>query len=75
MFKIRLIIKLNSVTYALRARELLKKKNIGSRIQKNPSPEKGEGCGYELVVPNGDAGLVNYLEMNRIPVVEAVKVK
>ena len=73
MFKINLIIKLNSITYAVKARELIKKRNYKAIIRKNPNPKKGEGCGYEITVPGADESLVTYLEMNRIPVIEAVR--
>ena len=39
----KLIIKLNSVTYALKAKEALRKNGISSKISKNPNPKKGEG--------------------------------
>ena len=71
MFEINLIIKLSSVTYALRARELLNSINVKSKVQKNPSPKKGEGCGYMLIVFNPKKDVLRYLEGHKIQIKEA----
>lgn len=65
-------IKLSSVTYALKARELLLRRNVKSKIIKNPSPKKGEGCGYVLSVYNPPFDVKGYLELNNIAVKDAV---
>lgn len=65
-------IKLSSVTYAFKARELLIKRNVKSKIIKNPSPKKGEGCGYVLTVYNPAFDVKSYLELNNIAVKDAV---
>lgn len=71
MFIIKLIIKLSSVTYALKARELLSSHNIKSKIQKNPSPKRGEGCGYVLIVFNPKSDIISLLKSHSIPIKEA----
>ncbi len=65
-------IKLSSVTYALKARELLLRRNVKSKIIKNPSPKKGEGCGYLLTVFNPPFDVKSYLEQSNIAVRDAV---
>lgn len=66
----KMIIKLNSVTYALKAKEVLKKYNISSKISKNPNPKKGEGCGYILSVNNANKNVLKILEMNKVETVD-----
>jgi len=66
VFFINTVIKLSSVTYALKARELLIRRNVKSKIQKNPSPKKGEGCGYMLTVFNPPFDVKAYLKANNI---------
>ena len=67
----KLVIKFNSITYALKAREVLKKYNISSRLTKNPSPKKGEGCGYILSVNNANKNVLKMLEMHKVETVDA----
>lgn len=66
----KLIIKLNSVTYALKAKEVLRKNGISSKISKNPNPKKGEGCGYILSVNNASKNVLRILETNRVETVD-----
>ncbi|MBR0541431.1 MAG: DUF3343 domain-containing protein [Clostridia bacterium] len=66
----KLIIKLNSVTYALKAKEALRKNGISSKIYKNPNPKKGEGCGYILSVNNANKNVLRILETNRVETVD-----
>ncbi len=68
----KLIIKLNSVTYAMKASSLLKNINIKSEILKNPRPKKGEGCGYILKINNASNEALNYLKENGVEIKEAV---
>ena len=65
-------LKLSSVTFALKARELLLRRNVRSQIQKNPSPKKGEGCGYLLTVFNPPFDVKSYLEQSNIIIKDAV---
>lgn len=68
----KLIVKLNSVTYALKANTVLQRKNIKSVVKKNPNPKKGEGCGYLLIVPNAPNNTVEFLKENGVDIKEAV---
>lgn len=68
----KLTIKLNSVTYAMKAGALLRSKNIKSSVIKNPRPKKGEGCGYLLIVNNASEGVLTYLIDNGVEIKEAV---
>ena len=68
----KLSIKLNSVTYAMKASSLLKNRNIKSEIIKNPRPKKGEGCGYVVKINNASEDLLNYLKANGVEIKEAV---
>lgn len=68
----KLTVKLNSVTYAMKAGALLRSKNIKSNVIKNPRPKKGEGCGYLLIVNNASEGVLTYLIDNGVEIKEAV---
>ncbi len=68
----KLILKLNSVTYAMKASSLLKNKNIKSEILKNPRPKKGEGCGYILKINGASGETLEYLKENGVEIKEAV---
>lgn len=46
----RAIFKFNSVTYAIKAKNIAERFGAKTKIQKNPNPKKGEGCGYSLTV-------------------------
>lgn len=70
--KMKLTIKLNSVTYALKANALLRSRNIKSEIKKNPKPRHGEGCGYLLNVRTADESILDYLRENGVEIIEAV---
>ncbi len=39
-----------TVTYALRARDVLRRNNISSRVEKPPKLRSSMGCGYGVVV-------------------------
>ena len=67
-----LIIKLSSVTYALKARDTLKLKGVRSTVEKNPRPKMKEGCSYILYVYNAPKDTISLLESHGIPVTEAV---
>ena len=72
MSEINLILKFNSVTYALKARELLNSINIKSKLTRNPSPKKGEGCGYVLTVFRPKADIKEYLISHNVVIKDAV---
>lgn len=44
------IFKFNSVTYAIKAKNIAERFGAKTKMQKNPNPRKGEGCGYSLIV-------------------------
>lgn len=48
------ILVLSSVTYALEAQEILKKKQIRSALTRSAAIRKVRGCGYGLRVGNAD---------------------
>lgn len=50
---IKAIFKFNSVTYAIKAKNTAERFGAKTKMQKNPNPKKGEGCGYSLFV-SGD---------------------
>ncbi|MBQ5994372.1 MAG: DUF3343 domain-containing protein [Clostridia bacterium] len=68
----KLILKFNSVTYALKAQSVLKRKRIKHKLTKNPEPKKGEGCGYIITVDNADTSLAAYLDGEGIAYKEAI---
>lgn len=62
----KVIFKFNSITYAIKAKNLAERLGAKTRMTKNPSPQKGEGCGYSLTV-FGDAEKVkNAFDMGKI---------
>lgn len=50
----------NSITYAVKGRDLLRKNGFNVRIERNTNPAPGEGCGYRIRV-NGDAEMAERL--------------
>lgn len=67
-----LMIKLSSVTYALKSRDVLKMKGVRSTVEKNPRPKAKEGCSYILYVYNAPKDTVDVLQLHKIPIIEAV---
>lgn len=68
----KLTVKLNSVTYAMKAGALLRSRNIKSSVIKNPRPGKGEGCGYLLIINNASESVLDFLTENGVDIKEAV---
>ncbi len=63
------LIKLSSVTQAMKAKEILKKHGINSKIQRIPA-KKGQGaCGYGLLINNKINEAAEILESNSIKVI------
>lgn len=58
----RIWIRVGSVTYAMKGRDLLQRKGMSVQIERVPARRKGESCGYQLLVPNGNAETVRYLK-------------
>lgn len=66
------IITTGTVTYAIKGRDLLRKKGINAKIERIISGKGGAGCGYSIII-NGDvnetvsilrSGGVKILEIN-----------
>lgn len=49
-----LIFVLSSITYAMKARDILKEKQIGSTLTRSAAIRKVRGCGYGLRVKQDD---------------------
>lgn len=60
------IIKFSSVTYALKAKEIVEHTGGGATLRKNPAPSKNEGCGYSLTVNGNLKVIIDLLNMNKI---------
>lgn len=71
----KLIIKVGSVTFALKAKDILQNRGIKSQIKKTANPSKGEGCGYSVVVPDGTDSVVGILRLSGIEILDTVWVK
>ncbi|MDR2655358.1 MAG: DUF3343 domain-containing protein [Oscillospiraceae bacterium] len=60
-------INLTSVTYAIKAQNLLKKYGIWSSIGKSGKNVKGVGCGYSIFVKDEhSAAAINIIQQNKI---------
>lgn len=55
-----------SITYAIKARDTLKKYNIMSMVERTPMDLKVTSCGYSLYVPNNIDEAMNILRENNI---------
>lgn len=65
-------IKVGSVTYAMKGRDLLQKNGYKAYLTRNPHPEDDEGCGYVIYVNNMDKRCVEILKRNGIAVKETI---
>ncbi|MBE6802565.1 MAG: DUF3343 domain-containing protein [Ruminococcaceae bacterium] len=65
-------IKVTSVTYAMKGRDLLQKNGYKAYLTRNPHPEDDEGCGYVIYVNNLDKKCFEILKRNRIKVTGTV---
>lgn len=45
------LIMFNSVTFAIRSRDLLKRNRIDARLVRTPSHLRNRSCGYSLLIP------------------------
>ncbi len=61
-------IKVGSVTYAMKGRELLQKNGYKAYLTRNPHPEEDEGCGYVIYVNNPDKNCFEILRRNNIKI-------
>ncbi len=55
-----------SITYAIKARDTLKKYNIMSMVERTPMDLKVTSCGYSLYVPNNIDEAMNILREHNI---------
>ena len=62
----RVNIKFSSVTHALRAKEIIEQNGGTVNIRKNPTPKKGEGCGYSITVYGNVDKYINLININKI---------
>ncbi len=63
---------LNSVSSALKSKDLLGKNNIKSSVERTPKNNIARSCGYSLLVYNDIDKAVKILKDNRIPVLGIV---
>ncbi|NMP36636.1 MAG: DUF3343 domain-containing protein [Clostridiales bacterium] len=61
-------IKVGSVTYAMKGRELLAKNGFKVYISRNPKPVKNEGCGYMICVSGNIDVALAILERENVKV-------
>ncbi len=61
-------IKVGSLTYAMKGRDLLQKNGYKAYLTRNPRPETEEGCGYVIYVNNIDKRCFSILNSNGIKV-------
>ena len=65
-------IKVASVTYAMKGREILQKNGYKAYLTRNPHPENDEGCGYVIYVNNMDKTCFNILKNTGVKVLGTV---
>lgn len=58
--------KFNSITYAIKAKNTAERLGCKTRLLKNPSPKKGEGCGYSLTVTGNGEEAKNAFDIGKI---------
>lgn len=61
-------IKVGSLTYAMKGRDLLQKNGYKAYLTRNPNPEAEEGCGYVIYVGNIDKRCFSVLKSAGIKV-------
>lgn len=66
-------IKVGSLTYAMKGRDLLQKNGYKAYLTRNPHPEADEGCGYVIYVSNIDKRCFSVLKSNGIKVLGVVE--
>lgn len=66
------LILLSSVTYAMKARDLLRKQGITAYVERIP-PQSTTGCGYGLSVPRGADAAERVLRENGIKIVGRIE--
>ncbi len=65
-------IKVGSVTYAMKGRDLLQRNGYKAYLTRNPHPQEDDGCGYVIYVNNIDKRCFDILKRNGIKVTGTV---
>lgn len=65
-------IKVTSVTYAMKGRDLLQKNGYKAYLTRNPHPVDDEGCGYVIYVNNLEKRCYEILKRNGIKITGVV---
>ena len=63
------LIMVSSITYAMKARDLLIGNGIGAYIERTPKIERNGGCGYGLYIPKRTGEAENLLRAHGIKIV------
>ena len=61
-------IKVASVTYAMKGRDMLQKNGYKAYLTRNPHPDEDDGCGYVIYVNNMDKRCLDILKNGGIKV-------
>ena len=72
LFMVKKGIKVGSLTYAMKGRDLLQKNGYKAYLTRNPQPEEDEGCGYVIYVSDIDRHCFSVLKSNGIKVLGVV---
>lgn len=67
----QIIIKVGSVTYAMKGKSVLQGYGIRAQVVKTPKPQKNEGCGYSLIVRNPPMNVPELLRRGGIDIIDA----
>lgn len=67
----QMVIKVGSVTYAMKGRNVLQGYGIRARVVKTPKPQKNEGCGYSLVLRDPPMNVSEILRRAGVEVLDA----
>lgn len=66
----KILIQMTSITYAMKAKDLLNQKRIYCEIEKTPK-NIGSGCGYSIRIKDSKNYILKILDENKIPHKEA----
>ena len=66
----KVIIKVGSVTYAMKAKNILQQYGMRAKVIKTVSTKKNEGCGYSFSVENPKQNVAELLRREGITVSE-----
>lgn len=64
-----------TITYALKGRDLLRKKGFKARVERSAPVNEGYGCGY-VIISEGDINAIKeILDSNRIKILKILDLK